>query len=105
MALPLGGAGSREAGMTDQDHAYLGTVTPDQLAALVLELASQLHVERTRRMALEALLTSEGAVDRLAADPAFIETTRDALDQNLRRLLRIVAADGNARGPLRKEAI
>jgi hypothetical protein len=96
--------------VSGQDHAYLGAVTPDQLAALVFELASQLHVERTRRMALESLLVANGTVDaaalaNLATDAAFADATRAALDANLRRLLRIVTADGDRRGPLRPEAL
>ncbi len=91
--------------MTRADHAYLGGVSPDQLAALVLELASQLHVERTRRMALEAVLVRQGIIDATALDgePALAAQALGALDQSLRRLFRILAAQGDPTGPLRAE--
>lgn len=92
-----------------RDHAYLGAVTPDQLGALIFELASQIHVERQRRMALERLLLrsgmlTPGALDALADDKEVTEEGRAALDAALRRMLRIVTEIGDARGPLRAEA-
>ena len=91
--------------MSAVDHAYLGGVSSDQLAALVFELASQLHVERTRRMALETVLARQGLVDPAAldADPGLATHSTAALDQSLRRLMRIVAAQGDPTGPLRDE--
>jgi hypothetical protein len=91
--------------MSAADHAYLGDVSPDQLAALVFELASQLHVERTRRMALETLLARQGIIDPAALEgaPELAAQSTDALDQSLRRLFRIVAAQGDPTGPLRAE--
>ena len=91
------------------DHAYLGRVAPDQLGALIFELASQLHVERQRRIALEAALSRagvlpSGALDRVAAEAATVETGHAALDASLRRLLRIITEAGEPRGPLRSEA-
>lgn len=91
------------------DHAYLEEVTPDQLGALMLELASQIHVERQRRIALEALLVRNGvlapeALEALADDKAVVEQGRTALDAALRRMLRIMTETGDARGPLRAEA-
>ncbi len=93
-----------------RDHAYLANVTPDQVAALVLELAAQLHVERQRRMALEALLRRQGiateeALNALTDDAKFMDAARAELDTNLRRLLRILAETGDPRGPLRAEAL
>lgn len=93
-----------------RDHAYLDGASPDQLAALLLEVASQLHVERQRRMALETLLHRQGlvdpaAIDALAADPAFNAQAGAAVDASLRRLLRIMTERGDPRGPLRAEAI
>ena len=90
------------------DHAYLQDVTPDKMAALLFELASQLHVERQRRIALETALTRAGtlvpgALDTLGEDEAVIEAGRTALDLALRRLLRIMTETGDARGPLRAE--
>ena len=93
-----------------RDHTYLSGASIDQVAAMVLELGSQLHVERQRRMALEALLVRQGVVDPAAlasmgTDEAFLAEARSALDESLRRLLRIMVEDGDPRGPLRAEAI
>ena len=91
------------------DHAYLDSVTHDKLAALLFELASQLHVERQRRIALETALESAGALapgalDAMADEPAVLEQGRSALDGALRRLMRIMTEAGEPRGPLRDEA-
>ncbi|MBN8872139.1 MAG: hypothetical protein J0H67_04830 [Rhodospirillales bacterium] len=93
-----------------RDHAYLTPATIDQVAAMVLELASQLHVERQRRMALEAVLRrqgvlADGAVDAMVEDETLLADARGALDANLRRLLRIMTETGDPRGPLRAEAL
>ncbi|MDF7775540.1 hypothetical protein P1X14_09810 [Sphingomonas sp. AOB5] len=86
------------------DHSYLDDVTPDRLAALILELASQLHVERQRRIALETLLTRNGVIgdeiDGLAGDAEIGEKGRAALDQSMRRMLRIMTEAGDPRRPL-----
>jgi hypothetical protein len=92
------------------DHEYLRGVSPDRLAALVFELASQLHVERTQRMALEEVLVragviEAGATEKLAEDPALLTATRGKLDTSIRALLRIVTEAGDAQGPLRPEAL
>jgi acetyl-CoA carboxylase beta subunit len=92
------------------DHAYLAAASPDRLAALIFELAAQLHAERQRRMALEELLTRRGLLDRaeieaLARDAAFLGGAQAALDTNLRRLLRILEEAGDHRAPLRGEAL
>ncbi len=92
------------------DHEYLQGVSPDRLAALVFELAAQLHVERTQRMALEAALVSAGvieagATEALTEDPALLAATREKLDASIRALLRIVTEAGDAKGPLRPEAL
>lgn len=90
-----------------RDHTYLQPASIDQVAAMVLELASQLHVERQRRMALELLLLRQGAIPdpaTLAEDPALLEAARTALDTNLRRLLRIMTETGDPSAPLRAEA-
>lgn len=96
--------------MTGTDHEYLRDVPPDRLASLLMELAAQLHAERQRRMALEEVLVRRGAVTReeiesLAGDASFLASAQAALDANLRRLLRIMAEAGDARGPLRNEAL
>jgi hypothetical protein len=96
--------------MTGTDHEYLREVTPDRLASLLVELAAQLHAERQRRMAMEEVLVRRGVLTRdeiegLAGDSAFLGAAQGALDANLRRLLRIMAEAGDARGPLRAEAL
>jgi hypothetical protein len=96
--------------MISTEHRYLGEVEPDRLAALVFELAAQLHAERQRRMALEEVLVRRGLLERaqmeaLAADAGFLGDAQSALDGNLRRLLRILEEAGDARGPLRAEAL
>jgi hypothetical protein len=79
------------------------------VAALVLELAAQLHVERTRRLALEAALSERGLLepDQLEAageKGAVREAAARAADEAVRRLLRILAESSNERAPLRAEA-
>jgi hypothetical protein len=44
-------------------------------------------------------------IEALADDAAFLGAAQSALDANLRRLLRIMAEAGDARGPLRNEAL
>lgn len=90
--------------------SFLEGADIDRLAALVFELSSQLHVERQRRMALERVLVAKGVVAEaevaaLAEDQAFLGTARDAADRSLRKLLRILAEDGDRKAPLRKEAL
>jgi hypothetical protein len=89
--------------------SFLETGDIDKLAALVFELAGQLHVERHRRMALERALVARGVVAEaeiaaLAEDPAFLAEARDAADRGLRKMMRILAEDGDRQGPLRAEA-
>ncbi|WP_077145565.1 hypothetical protein [Sphingopyxis sp. KK2] len=94
--------------LSPADRRYLDGVAPDQIAALVFELASQLHVERQRRIAIETQLARAGlldieAVDQAATDNEVRERGRAELDDALRRLLRIVTETGDPRGPLRAE--
>jgi hypothetical protein len=89
--------------------AFLEAADIDRLAALVFELAGQLHVERHRRMALERALIARGVVAEaeiaaLADDPAFLAAAREAADRGLRGMMRILAEDGDRQGPLRAEA-
>lgn len=91
--------------LRSSDHSYLDSVTPDQLAALVFELASQVHIERQRRIALEIVLERKGVlsggIDILADDPEIGEKSRLSLDQSMCRLLRILTETGDPRHPLR----
>ncbi len=69
------------------------------LAALLFELASQLHVERARRIALELAMTRAGALRpdtlaRLADDPELHRLTRAALDDAMARLMRVITESG-----------
>lgn len=77
--------------------------TPDNaaLTAMLLELASQLHVERARRIALELALdrggaVASGAIAALADDPEFRRRSQAALDEAMGRLTRVMTGgNGN----------
>lgn len=89
-----------------REWTFLGDAQIDQLAGLVLELAGQLHVERTRISALEHALDTAGVLDRsaldaAAADPALAEITVEQLDRSLAGLVRVMTEGDDARGPLR----
>ena len=90
-------------------HPEFGGLDNATLGALILELASQLHVERTRRLALEAALAEAGVVA-----PATIEKIGErrrarasrppkAADQSIRKLLRVLSDSKDERVPLRAE--
>lgn len=73
-------------------------VVPDNasLAALVFELASQLHVERARRLALELALQRAGvlvpgATTDLAADAEWRRLSTQASEESMARLMRVIA--------------
>lgn len=79
------------------------------LAALVFELASQLHIERTRRLALEATLVSRGIVTPATLEAAgesasFREEAANAADLSIRKLLRLLTESPDRQVPLRGEA-
>lgn len=89
---------------------FLAAGDLDRLAALVFELSSQLHVERHKRLALERALIAKGVLTEsdiaaLADDASFLAIARDEADRSLRKLLRILAEDGDRRAPLRNEAL
>jgi len=82
--------------------------TPDreQLTGLVFELASQLHVERAQRLALQALLEKSGVIDAatlqaMASDPALQRRNREALEESVAKLLRVLTESADPRRPLR----
>lgn len=92
------------------DLTFMAHPDMDRLAGLVFELAAQLHVERQRRMALEALMATgkkvtPAALQALAGDEQFLAEARAALDRSLRRLMRVITEHGDARGPLRAELL
>ena len=86
-----------------------GRVTaPDreQLTGLVFELASQLHVERAQRVALQAALEKAGVFDAatlqvLALAPDVQRRNRELLEESIAKLLRVLAEDTDTRRPLR----
>jgi hypothetical protein len=89
--------------------AEFGGLDNATLAALTLELASQLHIERTRRLALEAVLSKRGIltaaeIDAAGEDPAFREEASRAADLAIRKLLRVLSESPDERVPLRGEA-
>jgi hypothetical protein len=89
--------------------APFGVPDPERLAGLVFELASQLHVERARRIALEAVLREAGLVsdekiEAAAADAATRAATAAALDKAMHGLMRVVTEGSDPRTPLRREA-
>lgn len=83
----------------------LSTMT---LADLVFDLAAQLHVERARRMSLEAALERAGvltAAERTAGedDAALRKACSEAAEASVARLLQIIGEPGDARRPLHTE--
>jgi hypothetical protein len=90
--------------------APFGTPDNERLAGLVFELASQLHVERARRIALEAVLREAGLLnDEKIEAAAMVAETRDrtaaALDKAMHGLMRVVTEGSDPRQPLRKESV
>ncbi len=94
--------------MTAEPDAF---AAPDNaaLTGLVFELASQLHVERTRRQALEAALVRKALVtpeeiEAAGNVDAFRRENEAALDRSIRKLLDILTESTDRRVPLRAEA-
>ncbi len=86
-----------------------GEVSNATLTALVFELASQLHIERSHRLALEAALTERGVLSRAELEAAAQGATARQLataqaDRSIRKLLRILSESPDMRVPLRSEA-
>ena len=86
-----------------------GGIDNSRLAGLVFELASQLHVERARRLALEATLSRLGIlevsqIEAAASDPTYRRQTALLADEAIRRLLRVLSESSDARTPLRAAA-
>lgn len=86
-----------------------GSIDNSRLAALVFELASQLHVERARRVALESTLSRLGILDATqieaaAVDPSYRQQTTHLADEAIRRLLEALSESGDERKPLRARA-
>ena len=78
----------------------------EQLTGLVFELASQLHVERVRRIALEAALEASGllvsdAVESAAAQPQAKARASASFDRTMAGIMRVLTEDPDPRTPLR----
>jgi hypothetical protein len=86
----------------------IGAPTLEQLAALVFELASQLHAERVHRIALECALEAAGvieadAADRNASEPHVRAKAQAALDHAMEGVMRVITEDPDPRTPLRAQ--
>lgn len=80
-----------------------------QLAGLVFELASQLHVERAQRITLQMALERSGVLDpakleELTAEAGVRRLSRTLLEESIARLLQVLAEDADPRRPLRRAA-
>jgi hypothetical protein len=78
----------------------------DRLAGLVFELASQLHIERAQRLALEAALVRAGVLgadarERMLDDAECTRRTREALEESMSKLMRVLTERADVRTPLR----
>jgi len=83
-----------------------GTPTLEQLTGLVFELASQLHVERVHRIALEAALEAAGvlvpaAADGIAARADVHAKALTSLDRSMAGVMRVLTEHPDPRTPLR----
>lgn len=83
-----------------------GAPTLEQLTGLVFELASQLHLERARRIALEVALEDAGllragAPDEAAGSDAMKARATAALDRSMSGIMRVLTESGDPRIPLR----
>jgi hypothetical protein len=110
VALPVGRASRREASMIPKDGPTPPFGAPDleQLTGLVFELASQLHIERVRRIALEVALEHAGvmppdAAERIAASVKVTERSATALERAMGGIMRVLTEDDDPRTPLRGE--
>jgi hypothetical protein len=90
-------------------HPEFGGLDNATLGALILELALQLHVERMRRLALEAALADAGVVtpatiEKTGEQAALREQAAKAADHSIRKLLRVLSESKDERVPLRAES-
>ena len=79
---------------------------PERLTGLVFELASQLHIERTQRIALEIALTRSGVLDvqgveGLAGDAELRRRSAAELELSMAKLMRVLTEHPDERRPLR----
>lgn len=102
----MGDSGSGEAAVNTPDA--FGGFDTSTLAALIFEVASQLHAERSARLALQATLVAQGVltdrdIERIGQDARFREQTREAANETVCRLLRTLMESSDERAPLRGE--
>ena len=81
----------------------------ERLTGLVFELASQLHAERARRLALEQVLEQAGLLpdgweQSFQPSDRYRERCQGALDDAMQRMMQIMAESKDPRTPLRHEA-
>jgi hypothetical protein len=86
-----------------------GAPNLEQLTALVFELASQLHVERVRRLALEVALERSGAlapdaVQAVAGDARLAARGAAELERAMAGIMRVLTEGGDPRSPLRAQS-
>ena len=86
-----------------------GAPNLEQLTALVFELASQLHVERVRRLALEVALERCGAlapdaVQAVAGDARLAARGAAELERAMAGIMRVLTEGGDSRSPLRAQS-
>ena len=89
------------------DLRFLTDQNLDTVAALVMELAAQLHEERSQRIALEVVLEEAGLLQPGATarlSPIATERAGRALDGAIAGLARVMAEDGPPQHPIRREA-
>ncbi len=85
-----------------------GAPTLGQLTALVFELASQLLVERARRIAMQTALEDAGLLQSSAhaaatTTPAVRDRSAAALDRAMSGMMRVLTENDDPRRPLRGE--
>lgn len=85
-----------------------GAPSLEQLSALVFELASQLHVERAQRIALQAALEeagllTPGALEAVGSSAAVRARSAAALDKAMNGMMRVLTEDDDPRRPLRRQ--
>lgn len=89
--------------------ADFGEIDAGKLAALIFELAAQLHIERTRRLALETALQDSGVllptqIEAASNTAPFKKSVAEAADAAVLKLLRVLKEPPDPRAPLRCEA-
>ncbi len=92
-----------------EELAIVPPLDTQRLAGLVFELAAQLHAERSRRMALEHALQSCGVLERdavpaAAADVDCAQRSREAVEESVARLVRVITEGSDPQTPLRERA-